>query len=259
MYEEILKDIGLSPNEAKIYEALVGLGEASVNTISVKTKINRSNIYDAMERLVEKGLASDIFTKKEKLYKAAHPNRVKEIVEEKLSIIKKILPDLTKKFETDHEEEEAFFYRGIHAYKNYMFQILKEKKPYYCIGGKGMWFDPRLRFFMPNFDRQRKESNICFKHIFDSEMKGKIKEPLQFEKNEYRFLPKKYCSNLTFEFFGDYLVIYTGKEFGKLKEKPTLFVLKSKEVTEGFKKIFDFMYDHCEVPKKVSKSGRAQQ
>ena len=129
MYEEILKDIGLSPNEAKIYEALVGLGEASVNTISVKTKINRSNIYDAMERLVEKGLASDIFTKKEKLYKAAHPNRVKEIVEEKLSIIKKILPDLTKKFETDHEEEEAFFYRGIHAYKNYMFQILKEKKP----------------------------------------------------------------------------------------------------------------------------------
>jgi sugar-specific transcriptional regulator TrmB len=180
MYEEILKDIGLSPNEAKIYVALVGLGEASVNTISVKTKINRSNVYDAMERLVEKGLASDVFTKREKLYKAAHPKRVKEIVEEKLDVIEKILPDLTKRFEADEVEEEAFFYRGIHAYKNYMFQILKEEKPYYCIGGKGLWFDPRLKFFMPKFDRQRKKSNICFKHIFDKKMKGKVKQPLQF-------------------------------------------------------------------------------
>lgn len=99
---------------------------------------------------------------------------------------------------------------------------------------------------MSKFDRERKKSNICFKHIFDAEMKENIKEPLAFEKNEYRFLPKEYCSNLTFEFFGDYLVIYTGsKKFGKLKEEPTLFVLKSKEVAEGFRKLFDFMWKHC--------------
>ncbi|PIN77265.1 hypothetical protein COV16_07020 [Candidatus Woesearchaeota archaeon CG10_big_fil_rev_8_21_14_0_10_34_8] len=251
MYEEILKDLGLSPNEAKIYEALVGLGEASVNTISVKTKINRSNVYDAMERLVEKGLASDVFTKEQKLYRAVHPKRLLEILQEKVQVVENILPDLTKRFEKEHEEEEAFFYRGIHGYKNYMFDILKENKTYYCIGGKGLWFDPRLKFFMPKFDRERKKSNICFKHIFDAKMKGKVKQPLKFEKNEYKFLPKKYCSQLCVEFFGDYLVIYTtGKEYGRLKEEPTLFVLKSKEVTVGFKKLFDLVWENCEEPKK---------
>jgi hypothetical protein len=67
----------------------------------------------------------------------------------------------------------------------------------------------------------------------------------------YRFLPEKYCSQLCVEFFGDYLVIYTaGEKFGELKKEPTLFVLKSKDVTEGFKKLFNFIYDHCENPKK---------
>ena len=247
MYTEILQDLGLSPNEAKIYEALLGLGEASVNTISIKTKVNRSNVYDAMERLVEKGLASDIFATGQKFYKAIHPRRLLEILKEKEAVVEKILPILEKKYEKEHEEEEAFFHRGIQGYKNYMFDILKEKKPYYCVGGKGMWFDPRLKFFMPKFDRERKKSDICFRHIFDAEMKGKVKEPLEFEKNEYRFLPKKYSSNLTFEFFGDYLVIYSGSgTYGRLKEEPTLFVLKSKEVTKGFRKLFDFMYEHCD-------------
>lgn len=247
MYTEILQDLGLSPNEAKIYESLLGIGEASANTISIKTKINRSNVYDAMERLVEKGLASDIFSKGQKLYKAIHPRRLLELLKEKEAVVEKILPLLEKQFESEQEEEQAFFYRGIQGYKNYMFDILKEKKTYYCVGGKGMWFDPRLQFFMPQFDRERQKSNIYFKHIFDAAMKGKVKEPLKFEKNEYRFLPKKYCSNLTFEFFSDYLVIYSGSgTYGRLKENPTVFVLKSKDVAEGFKKLFAFMYEHCE-------------
>ncbi|MDP7116157.1 MAG: hypothetical protein QF915_03795 [Candidatus Woesearchaeota archaeon] len=39
MHSKILMDAGLSLNEARIYEALIELGEASVNTISIKTKI----------------------------------------------------------------------------------------------------------------------------------------------------------------------------------------------------------------------------
>ncbi|MBI2572726.1 hypothetical protein HYV86_02610 [Candidatus Woesearchaeota archaeon] len=244
MYEKFFQEVGLSPNEAKIYEALVDLGEASVNTISIKTNVNRSNVYDAMERLVEKGLCAGVTIEGQKHFKAAHPRRILELLKEKQELVEKILPDLTKRFETQNKEEEVYFYRGMEGYKNYMFDILKEKKTYYCIGGKGMWFDPRLEFFRIKFDRERQKSKIKFRHIFDEEVKKKAPSPLDFEKNEYHFLPKKYCSKLTVEFFGDYTVIYTGQEYGKLKEKPTLFVLKSKEIADGFKKIFEFMWDN---------------
>ena len=250
MHEEILMEIGLSLNEARIYEKLVELGEASVNTLSVKTKINRSNVYDAMERLCEKGLSTEMFFKSQKYYKAVHPRRLLEILKEKEEKIGSFMQDLIKKFESHRQEEEAYFYRGIEAYKNYMFDILKEKKPYYCIGAKGMWFDTRLKYFRLKFDRERKKSKIEYNHIFDEGMPKVINDPLKFERGTYKFLPKKYCSKLTIEFFGDYTIIYTGEEFGKLKEEPTVFVIKSKDVTEGFKKIYKFMWDNLEEPRK---------
>ena len=74
-------------------------------------------------------------------------------------------------------------------------------------------------------------------------LKKRIKEPLKFKKNEFKFLPKKYCSKMTMEFFGDYTVIYSGEEFGKLKDEPTVFVIKSKDITEGFRKLYQFMWD----------------
>src|SRR3989338_484486 len=243
MNEETLMELGLSLNEARIYEALVDLGEASVNTISIKTRINRSNVYDAMERLCEKGLATELFIKSQKYFKSVHPRRLLELLKEKQEGVERILPNLAKKFETNKQEEEAYFYRGIEAYKNYMFDILKEKQPYYCIGGKGMWFDERLKYFRMKFDRERQKSKVEFNHIFDEEMKTKTKQPLKFKNNTYKFLPKKYCSKLTMEFFGDYTIIYAGEEFGKLKEDPTVFVIKSKDIAEGFKKIYQFMWD----------------
>jgi len=243
MHSKILIDLGLSLNESRIYEALIELGEASVNTISVKTKINRSNVYDAMERLCEKGLTSELFVKNKKFYKANHPRRLLELLKEKQEEVEDILPELTKKFKSHKKEEEAYFHRGIEAYKDYMFDILKEKKPYYCIGGKGMWFDPRLKFFRMKFDRDRRKQEIEFNHIFDEGMPKKIKDPTMFEKNVYKFLPKKYCSNLNLEIFGEYTVIYASEEFGKLKDEPTVFVIKSKDVAEGFKKIYKFMWD----------------
>jgi len=244
MNEKLLMELGLSLNEARIYEALVDVGEASANTLSVKTKINRSNVYDAMERLCEKGLASELFIKSQKHYKAMHPRRLLELLKEKQEEVESILPELAKKFEFHKAEEEAYFHRGVEAYKNYMFDILKEKKPYYCIGGKGMWFDPRLKFFRLKFDRERQKSHVEFSHIFDEEMKRHLTDPLRFRQGVYKFLPKKYCSNLTIEFFGDYTVIYTGEGFGKLKEEPTVFVIKSKDISEGFRKIYQFMWDN---------------
>ena len=250
MHEKILTDLGLSLNEARIYEALVQLGECSANTISVKTKINRSNVYDAMERLCEKGLATEMFLKNQKYYTAIHPRRLMELLKEKETKIESILPDLANKFESHKNEETAYFYRGIEAYKNYMFDILKEKKPYYCIGAKGMWFDPRLKYFRLKFDREREKSKIKYSHLFDEGMPKVITDPLKFERGTYKFFPKKYCSNLTIEFFGDYTVIYSGEEFGKLKEEPTVFVIKSKDVSEGFKKIYEFMWDNLDDPRK---------
>jgi DNA-binding MarR family transcriptional regulator len=47
MYQEILQRIGLSLNEARVYEALLHLGEVNVNKISIKSKVHRRKVSKA--------------------------------------------------------------------------------------------------------------------------------------------------------------------------------------------------------------------
>ena len=51
-----LHHIGLTGTEAKIYLVLLDLGKAQAGVLSRKTGIHRRSIYDALDRLIEKGL-----------------------------------------------------------------------------------------------------------------------------------------------------------------------------------------------------------
>ena len=50
---EILRKIGLSEGEIKVYNALLDLGTSSLNQIHEKTGIERRNIYDILNKLIE--------------------------------------------------------------------------------------------------------------------------------------------------------------------------------------------------------------
>ena len=58
MKKQALLKIGLTGIEADIYLALLTLGPSLVSKIVEKTGINRTNIYDRLKRLIDKGLVS---------------------------------------------------------------------------------------------------------------------------------------------------------------------------------------------------------
>ena len=98
MYQEILEGLGLSPNEGKIYEALVESGESSISAVALSANIHRRNAYDAMHRLIEKGLVFQIFSPTENKYNAVDPDKLVELLGEKQRQLEKALPDLKRKF-----------------------------------------------------------------------------------------------------------------------------------------------------------------
>ncbi len=246
MHEETLREIGLSPNEARVYEALLQTGEASVQSISIKSKVHRRNVYDSLSKLNEKGLVSEVFIKGEKHFKAMNPRRLLELVKEKEEKVNLAIPQMQSLYEAVEQPEQAYFYRGIEGVKNYLQDILKTRETVYFIGAKAMWLDPRLKHFLPRFQRERKKLGIKFKHIFDAEVKEKKPEILKFVGKPYKFLPKKYSSPTMVDIFGDYVVTFVGVSPGQLYEEPIQFVMKSKQLADGYRKFFQFMWDHCE-------------
>lgn len=245
MYQEILQKIGLSLNEARVYEALLYLGEANVNTISIKSKVHRRNVYDSLNKLIEKGLSSETFVKGEKLFKAVDPERLKEILKDQESALNSFLPDMKKMYQAVEPDAEAYFFRGVEGFKTYLQLILQEKQTVYFIGAKAFWLDARLQHYLRHFDAERKKKGIKFMHLFDYEVKAQKPEILKMVGKPYKFLPAKYSSGTAVDIFGDYVVTFVGVKPGELYDEPLQFVLKSKILADGYRKFFQFMWDFC--------------
>ena len=58
MNEEILVDLGLSPNEAKAYISLLNIGMTTITNVAKDCNLHRSNVYDSIKKLIDKGLVS---------------------------------------------------------------------------------------------------------------------------------------------------------------------------------------------------------
>jgi len=244
MYKETLESLGLSPNEAIIYESLISLGRASVSQISRKGNIHRRNVYDAISRLLEKGLVFQIFQKGENNYEAVNPEKLSEIIREKEKNLNKILPELSSLYNTQPVEEVAFIYKGLEGFKNYMRDMARVGKTTYFIGAKGLWFTPDVpKHFLTNFKREMVKNKVKYYTIFDPIVKKKKPEYIEKVGGKYKIFPEKYATSGVCDIFGDYVVTFTGVEVGNFGEEGTIFVMKNKELAENYKTWFKFMWD----------------
>ena len=244
MYQEPLENLGLSPNEARIYEALIGKGESSVSGIAIAAGVHRRNAYDAIHRLIDKGLCFEIFSFGETRYNAVDPGKLNELVNERQRELEKILPELKRKFEKRTAPEEAYIYRGLEGQKNIWRDVLYSGADSYVVGAKGGWFEPRLESSRIEFFKEANRKKIKFFQLFDHEMK--IRYP-KFAKEfpaklQYRFLPKEYSTTSLIHIFADRFVTYTGLELMKLNEKTAFFVVRNHDLAESYRTWFWYMW-----------------
>jgi predicted DNA-binding transcriptional regulator len=242
--QEILQNIGLSPNETKIYLALVKTGEMSVAEISSNTGIHRRNIYDTLDRLLEKGLVFVRASESENRYSPVDPNKLLEIVSEKRQGIEKILPTLEKEYKNQISGDQVYILKGIEGQKNIFRLVIEAGKDSYFVGAKGGWFDPRLDVARDNFFFQANKKKINFIQLFDAEV---IKNLPNFPKHfpgklKYRILPKAFSTNSVIHIFGDYVVTYTGLSVGVINNDVTFFVMKSHTLAQSYRTWFEFMW-----------------
>ncbi|MBI4262644.1 TrmB family transcriptional regulator [Candidatus Uhrbacteria bacterium] len=245
MYSEIFERLGLSPNEAKIYETMLSTGETSVVEISTKANIHRRNVYDSLNRLVEKGLVSPIFQKGENRYQAVHPDKLLEIVKSEERQLMAVLPQLRKIFASEPSTESAYIYKGIEGYKNYRRDLLRVADEAFFLGAKGLWRSPQIDQSFRDAYVKKFEKTIPHKVLFDPRVATLLPEALEDTKGHYRMLPKGYETPGVVDIFSDYVVTFVSVGIGNVGEQVTIFVMRNKELAESYKTWFRFIWDMC--------------
>lgn len=253
---ETLQQLGLSINEAKIYEALLELKTAGVGEISSKAEVHRRNVYDTLSRLIEKGLVFPVLSKGENLYSPAEPDKLLSIVEKEKEVLVNVLPQLKAKYHKRDKAQEAYIYRGVEGFKNYMRDILKTGEDVYFVGGKLIWLDDQLKTFSSQFFKEAKKQGIKFYGVFDTEVREKGQDFLKNFPKPYKFLPPEHSTNSALIIFGDYVVTYTGLKLKKMNQDITIFVLRDKQLAESYRTWSKFIYDHCPKQTKPLKTEK---
>ncbi len=138
---EILEKIGLSKGEGKVYEAIMNCENPTLEQIHEVTGLDRRNIYDAVNKLITKGLAAYFIENSHKIYKLTHPNNLlKYLEEQKIAIQKKRdvllaeLPEIVKNYSKSKSEMEVRIYRGKDGIKS-LFNEMLDYPHHYFIGG----------------------------------------------------------------------------------------------------------------------------
>ncbi len=239
--KSILKEIGLTESEIKVYLALLSIGSTSAGKIIEQTSMYRKNLYDALNKLIDKGLVTYVIESNTKIFQAKNPqNLIRYLDEEKAKIdIKKkelalSLPELTATFNQQNTEIKSEIYRGTEGIKTILKECLNYKEILF-IGATGSVED-RLPYFWPQYNKEREKRKSRWKLLLIYEAKDK---PITKSKYyEYKVLPKILSGPNVIYIYGDKIanVLWL--------EKPIAFVIKHKQLAENYKKYFNYLWSN---------------
>ena len=159
MKEEILKSLGLSEKETKIYLASLQLGSSLVQKIANYARLNRTSAYDLLKSLEQKGFVSYTIQSGKRLYQATQPHKLIDMLKEREELVKKILPELNSLSGSVGKRPNVEVYTGKNGLKSIFENILAEAKTFSCIASRNH-LSKLFEFYLPHFVDRRKKKGI---------------------------------------------------------------------------------------------------
>jgi sugar-specific transcriptional regulator TrmB len=239
---EILQKIGLSQGEIKVYSALLAVGSSPINKIHEKTGIERRNIYDILNKLIERGLVTYITENKKRFFQLSHPNKIIEYIESKESEmgrtkkqITKLIPDIIKKFEFRQPEVKAEIFRGAEGIKAVWEDMLNYKENYWI--GSGRYVPKQFPHFFTSWNKRRIKLKVKWFNLARTEMRREIRKPFSLE--QIKFLPVEFSINPA-------VVAIYGNKVANFLYGETSFavVIENKEMAENYKMYHRYLWEN---------------
>ena len=160
-----LIELGFTEAEAQIYYAVLKLKTCTVKQISKESGFHRTNIYDILEQLKEKGIITYFQEGKVAKYSPSDPNTLYELLREKKELLDTIFPNLKSLYANSAEEVKVEIAKGTEGMKSAWRDMIREKKSIYGFGVKGQLRE-KLPVFADQWLRDAKHNKIKYYGIY---------------------------------------------------------------------------------------------
>ena len=242
-----LKELGLSSGQIQVYAAVLDLGISTLNKIQEKTGIERRNIYDILNKLIEAGLISYTVEKGKRTYQCTHPNKLLQEIKErerKLKDLEEQIPSIKNLFELSKPDIKAEVFRGNEAIKSLFEEILDYKESFWLGGNsfEGYQAVPQnLQIWFEHWMTRRIENKHVMHDLvsYGSSLKGF--EPTNIKKHKQAYY--KYCT-LPKDMYIPMVIIIFGNKVAQVlwSQQSFAFILESDKIKQSFMKYFNYFW-----------------
>ncbi len=248
--KESLRAIGLTDGEIRVYLALLDIGSSSSGKITKKSGISGSKVYEVLDRLMAKGLVTNVVKNGVRFFEAASPERIldyleqkKESIDEERVAIQNILPSLMmKRVSTPKSEAKIFMgWEGMKTANEEIIQSLKRGEEWLSMG-----LSSQPKHWENYFNSRqviRAKKGIVHRQLLNVKYKSLYRIRRKLPHTEYRFLSGEMEMPATTEIYGDSVAFFV-----LVKESPLVFQIKNAHVAASFQKHFELLWKQAKRP-----------
>lgn len=232
----ILEDLGLTHAEIKVYITLLKLGASQAGKVIETSGIQSSVVYRSFSTLIEKGLINFIQEGKKKIYQATKPESFYDFIDDKKRRFSEILPAL--KNQQSPEKETASVYKGVRGIKEaYNIMLNTPGKEYLTFGGGPITVEIMGLTWWLNLHEKRIAKKLPSRQVFDLAVKEEGGAEIEKKKiTNIKYLPKEFAQ------FQETVIVGDTVSINVFSKNPYSFVIKDKNVAEGYKKYFEELW-----------------
>ena len=242
-----LRKIGLSETEAKLYLTLLRIGASNVQKLIAETGLYKSNTYDALERMCEKGIISKVVEGKVRVYQLQKPDSLIDFIQKKKSELEQqeqIAKELAETVELTKKHivtpETAIVLKGLAGIKQIYSEIINAKLDYLVFGSPKESETIIGDYYWQNLHAKQKENKIKAKMIFHKSLRSWTKL-IPKDLIELRFLDEE------FEPLTETTIYGTKVAFVVWTEKPIVTIINNEHVTNSYRQIFNMLWKTSKI------------
>ncbi|MEK7084393.1 MAG: helix-turn-helix domain-containing protein [Patescibacteria group bacterium] len=241
--KQLLKSLGLSDSQVKVYAAALELGEANMQELSEKSGVKRTSIYNFIEELKERGLMTETRKRKRRVYSAVHPAQLLEIEKTRIGELERVLPELLAIHNRQKTKPRVTFYEGMDRVLEVYTDQLREKKPIFAYEDLEHMVGSMPDSFLANWPMERAKKNIPFASISrDSEVaRAFTKKNIKFLRRSKLVKANDWKTEINI--YGNKVAMMTFRP-----DHPICVLIEDKDIAETMRANWQMFWDALDVP-----------
>lgn len=239
-----LEDLGLSENEAALYELMLAKPRSSVQELTSRAPFPRTLLYYVLKRLEERGLVRGVRGKGRTVFVAENPERLHDLLAERerefarsTEAVRELIPQLASRYRLASERPSVRVFEGIEEYRKALESLAAsatgEVLAYEPLGEKRAGKETREAQDRRRVSKKRKKRILFFE---TAAALAEVKARAYDDYTEFRSLKKTLAPFSADLMLFDKKLLYTSASGA---EEPTAVLIEDAALYEMQKSLFE--------------------